>query len=67
MVQINIALNQEEILQLLSKDRSDAFRILLQQTLNAILRRESEEQLCVCPMSARICVPTVVMAQNSEL
>ena len=34
---------------MLSRDRSGAFRLLLQQTLNVILCRESEEQLCARP------------------
>ena len=45
MAQLNITLNQEEILQLLSSNRDDAFRILLQDSLNSILEAESTEQL----------------------
>lgn len=45
MAQLNITLNQEEILQLLSKDRDAAFRKLLQDSLNSILRMESAEQI----------------------
>lgn len=45
MAQINITLNQEEILQLLSKDSSEAFRVLLENSLNAILKTESAQQL----------------------
>lgn len=45
MAQINITLNQEEILQLLSDNREDAFRLLLQESLNTILQAESAEQL----------------------
>lgn len=45
MAQINITLNQDEILQLLSKDKDAAFAKLLQDSLNCILKAESTEQL----------------------
>lgn len=45
MAQINITLNQEEILHLMSKDRDGAFKKLLQDALNSVLRAESLEQL----------------------
>jgi len=45
MAQLNITLNQEEILQLLSADRNSAFAKLLQDSLNSILKAESAEQL----------------------
>ena len=45
MAQLNITLNQEEILQLLSTDRNAAFAKLLQDSLNSILKAESTEQL----------------------
>lgn len=45
MAQINITLNQEEILQLLGQNSNEAFRILLQESLNSILKAESSEQL----------------------
>ena len=45
MAQLNITLNQEEILQLLSNDRDTAFAKLLQDSLNSILKAESTEQL----------------------
>ena len=45
MAQLNITLNQEEILQLLSKDHDQAFRELLQSSLNSILMAESTAQL----------------------
>ena len=45
MAQLNITLNQEEILQLLSNDRDAAFASLLQDSLNSILKAESTEQL----------------------
>ena len=47
MAQLNITLNQEEILQLLSVDREDAFKRLLQDSLNSILQAESTAQLGV--------------------
>ena len=43
MAQLNITLNQDEILQLLSADREDAFRTLLQESLNSVLKAESQE------------------------
>lgn len=45
MAQLNITLNQEEILQLLSNDRDAAFSKLLQDSLNSILKVESAAQL----------------------
>ena len=45
MAQLNITLNQEEILQLLLEDRGDAFKSILQASLNKILQVESSEQL----------------------
>lgn len=49
MAQLNITLNQEEILQLLSNDRDEAFKKLLQETLNSVLKVESTEQLKAKP------------------
>ena len=49
MAQLNITLNQEEILLLLSNDRDEAFKKLLQASLNSILQAESEEQLKAAP------------------
>ena len=45
MAQLNITLNQDEILQLLSEDKGTAFKKLLQESLNSILKAESTEQL----------------------
>ena len=45
MAQLNITLNQDEILQLLSDNREDVFKKLLTESLNAILKAESTEQL----------------------
>ena len=45
MALLNITLNQDEILQLLSDSREDAFRNLLQESLNSILQAESTAQL----------------------
>lgn len=45
MAQLNITLNQDEILQLLSDSREDAFKLLLQESLNSILQAESTAQL----------------------
>ena len=45
MAQLNITLNQEEILSLLKENSGDAFKKLLQDSLNAVLKAESKEQL----------------------
>ena len=45
MAQLNITLNQEEILQLISENQCDAFKKLLQESLNKILLAESSEQI----------------------
>lgn len=49
MAQLNITLNQEEIQQLLSTNSGDAFKKLLQESLNSVLRAESAEQLQAAP------------------
>ena len=49
MAQLNITLNQEEILQLLSENSGEAFKKLLQESLNSVLRAESAEQLRAAP------------------
>ena len=49
MAQFNITLNQEEILQLLLEDRGDAFKSILQDSLNKILQVESLEQIKAAP------------------
>ena len=49
MAQLNITLNQDEILELLSKDHNEAFRELLTASLNSVLKVESQEQLQADP------------------
>ena len=49
MVQLNITLNQEEIQALLLDDRGEAFKKILQTSLNKILQAESAEQLKAAP------------------
>ena len=49
MAKINITLNQEEILQLLSNNPGDAFKNILQTSLDKILQAESSEQLKAKP------------------
>ena len=44
MAQLNITLNQDEILQLLSNDRDAAFKSLLESSLNSILSIEATAQ-----------------------
>ena len=45
MAQLNITLNQEEILQLLSNNSGEAFKKLLQESLSSVLKAESEATL----------------------
>ena len=45
MAQINITLSQDEVLQVLSENRDDAFKFLMERILNEIMKAESEEQL----------------------
>ena len=45
MAQLNITLNQDEILQLIENNTNAAFKKLLQECLNSILKAESTEQL----------------------
>lgn len=49
MAQLNITLNQEEILQLLSENSDEAFKKLLTASLNGVLKAESQEQLQAAP------------------
>ena len=49
MAQLNITLNQEEILQLLSENSEECFKKLLQESLNGVLKAESAEQLQAAP------------------
>ncbi len=49
MAQLNITLNQDEILQLLGENSNKAFKTLLQESLNSVLKAESSEQLKATP------------------
>ena len=49
MARINLALGQDEVLGLLTEGGGDAFRLLLQEMLNGVLRAKSAEQLCAQP------------------
>lgn len=49
MAQLNITLNQEEIQSLLLDDCGEAFKSILQASLNKILQAESAEQLKAAP------------------
>ena len=49
MAQLNTTLNQEEIQALLLDDRGEAFKQILQTSLNKILQAESAEQLKAAP------------------
>ncbi|MBO4495899.1 MAG: transposase, partial [Clostridiales bacterium] len=45
MAQVNITLTHEEVLQVLTGDRDEALKFLLERILNEIMKAESEEQL----------------------
>ena len=45
MTLVNITLSHEEVLQVLSGNRDDAFKMLVERILNAIMLVESEKQL----------------------
>lgn len=45
MTQVNITLSDEEVLQVLSGNRDEAFKLLVERILNAIMLVESETQL----------------------
>lgn len=45
MAQVNITLTQAEVLQVLTGDRDEAMKFLLERILNEIMKAESEEQL----------------------
>ncbi|RRF89459.1 MAG: hypothetical protein DUD39_18755 [Coriobacteriaceae bacterium] len=49
MARINLTLDQDVVLGLLTDGGGDAFRLLLQEMLNEVLRAESAEQLCAQP------------------
>ncbi len=49
MAQLNITLNQEEIQALLLEDQGEAFKKILQASLNKILQVESAEKLKAGP------------------
>ena len=49
MAQLHLTLSQDEILQLLSENREETFRKLLEDSLNSILKAESAEQLRAQP------------------
>lgn len=49
MARFNITLDQDEVLQLLKDDSSNAFKTLLEKTLNGVLKAESAEQLRAAP------------------
>ena len=49
MAQLNITLNQEEILQLLCNDRDEVSKTLLQNSLDSLLKAESQQQLKAKP------------------
>ena len=45
MAQVNLTLTHEEVLQVLTGDREETIRFLLERILNEIMKAESEEQL----------------------
>lgn len=68
MAQLNITLNQEEILQLLSADHDQAFREQLKNSLNSILKAESPlHSSKQSPMNAQTGVQTAGMEPGSTI
>jgi len=49
MAQLNITLDQQENLQLLSENSGEAFKKMLEASLNSVLKAESAEQLGAAP------------------
>lgn len=49
MAQLNLTLYQEEILQILAKDRNEAFARILQSSLKSVLKAESAERFGTHP------------------
>ena len=49
MAQLNLTLTQEEILELLKTSKNDAFKVLLQNALNAFITEESDAKLQAKP------------------
>ena len=49
MAQLNLTLTQEEILELLKTPKNDAFKVLLQNALNAFITAESDEKIQAKP------------------
>lgn len=47
MAPVNFTLSDEEILQVLTGNRDEGMRMLLEKIVNVIMRTESDEQLCV--------------------
>lgn len=45
MAQVNITLSQDEVLQVITGNRDEALKFLLERIMNAIMQAESEEQL----------------------
>ena len=45
MAQVNLTLSEQEVLQVLTGDRDEAMKFLLERILNEIMNAESEEQL----------------------
>jgi hypothetical protein len=67
MAQLNITPNQDKTLQLLSADREDAFRPLLQESLNLVLKAESKKHLRCRRMSAQNAEQTRETASEPEI
>lgn len=69
MAQINLTLNQEEILELLTNDREGAFKLLLQESLNSILKAESSSQLGAENTSVRrnALIPATALAPANSI
>lgn len=61
MAQLTLTLSQEELLVLLSGDRKNAFREMVQNLFNIILQPESQQYLKLLLMSALKSARTAVM------
>ena len=67
MARLNITLNQDEILQLLSVDREDAFRVLLQDNLNRSLRSNRRSSSGPPHTSVQTSVQTAGTGSGAEI
>ncbi|MDO4182787.1 MAG: hypothetical protein Q4E12_04175 [Coriobacteriia bacterium] len=60
MAQINFTIDQDEVLKVLGNSTGEAFRMILQESLNSILQAESAEQL----RAGRLAAPSSNLARK---